>query len=257
MKVSCITEELGMIHVILALTLISVFSIVYVSYYWILQPVQKSDLARHANIFKFLPCLAVRCLVVCIAWRRRRRWHPVRIRVPGPGGSIQGRSRHWRDSGTLIGEAISRRWSRWWGSPDWASVSCHVGWWCQWAPLIWIKGPHSKAFSNQGWRGRGRRRNCSSVIIRTSSVFFIVIHHSIAISLAIAVIRINWAPRRRGRWRGRRVCRHAASVRMLRSHTWITGRIIASPRWRGWIRLHFRCCSGSAFRNLNVNALSW
>lgn len=47
-----------MIHVILALTLISVFSIVYVSYYWILQPVQKSDLARHANIFKFLPCLA-------------------------------------------------------------------------------------------------------------------------------------------------------------------------------------------------------
>lgn len=206
-------------------------------------------------------------LIACISrwwWRWQR--HSVCVGVPGTRGCIHRRSGQRGEPGPLISVPItSWRSRRELGSSDGAAVPHHGrrrrG---RNTAVVRVMLPHSKAFSNQRWGGRWRWRDSTGTpviiawrAVEAGSVFLIIINHPIAGTLTISTVRVRRSSRGSRHRRWGRVRRHAASVGRLRPLHWVGRRIIASSaRWRGVVLLLW-CPSGSAFGDLNMDALSW
>lgn len=189
------------------------------------------------------PCLIS---VACRRWRRQ----PVCVGVPGSRNSICRDPGNRRETGALIGVAITSR-GHWRArrSPERTTVSGVVrgrrrG---QRPTLIRVERRGHKTVSHDGWGGRGRRRGASTLVlvggdaIRTSSVLLIVIYHAISVPLTlIGTVRVNSSSGGRGRQRRSRVtwgyvaeaASQVAGRGRLMPLSWIAWGPIASPVWR-------------------------
>lgn len=212
----------------------------------------------------------------CLIGIACRRWHrqSICIGISGTWNSVCGDPGNRRESGALIGVAITGR-GHWRArrSPEGTAISGIVrgrrrreG-----STLIRVKRRGHKTVSDDGWRGRGRRGGTSSLVLIRShaiwagSVFLIVIYHAIPVPLTIVrTVRINSSSRGRG-WqrRGRVTWGHVAEATSqvagwgrLMPLSWIVGGPIATPVWgRRWIVLTL-IMSGTALRNLDMDALA-
>lgn len=209
--------------------------------------------------------------VACRRWRRQ----PFCVGVPGTWNSVSRDTGNRRESGALVGVAVTggghRRTRR---SPERAAISGVVrrrrrreG-----TTLIWIKRCGHKTVSDDGWRRRGRRRSPRTLVlvgghaIRTGSIFLIIIYHAISVPLTIiGTVGIYSPSRRRGWQRGGRVTwrymakatSHVTRWRRLVPISWIPRGPIAPTVWgRRGVVLPF-VVSGAALWNLDMDAFPW
>lgn len=206
------------------------------------------------------PCLIS---VACRRWRRQ----PICVGVPCTWNSV---------CRAIIGVAVTGR-GHWCGrrSPKRTSIS-GVVWgrrrWRKGPTLIWVERRVRKTVSDDGWRGRGRRRHAGTLVvvgghaIRTGSILLIVIYHAISVPLSIVrAIWINCSSRGRGRQRRggvtwgyvAKTTPHVARWRRLGPLSWITWGPIATPVWgrRGVIIPFFM--SGTTLGNLDMDAFAY